>query len=112
MLSELNRPLVKLDKSVFWGAVLIALLLVMFGCSGLGSLSGDEVTEVVAIEVVEAIPIVASNPTMPGVLTAVISIVAGIAGAAFGAAGQKVSIKKKIEGGALGKQAVKDIDSL
>lgn len=82
------------------------------GCAALEDMSTEEVVEVVATEVAEAAPIVASNPTFPGVLTAVISVIAGLAGAGMGAAGQKVAIKKKVADGALGKRASENVESL
>ena len=96
---------------LFW-LVLALILFSLLGCSGLENMTSDEVVGVVATEIAEAAPIVASNPTFPGVLTAVISVIAGVAGAAFGAAGGKVSVKNKISKGALGKHAAENVESL
>ena len=68
--------------------------------------------ETVATEVAEAAPIVASNPTMPGILTAIVSVVAGLAGAGLGAEAKKRSVKKKIAEGVLGKRAADQVESL
>lgn len=96
---------------LFW-LVLGLILFSLLGCAGLENMTSDEVVGVVAKEVAEAAPIVASNPTFPGVLTAVISVIAGVAGAAFGAAGGKVSVKNKISKGVLGKHAAEKVESL
>ena len=97
--------------AVFW-IVVIALLLSLFGCAGLEEMDSGEIAGVVATEIAEAAPIVASNPNMPGVLTAIASVVAGLAGAGLGAEAKKRSVKNKISGGALGKHAAENVESL
>ena len=93
---------------LFW-LVMAIILFSLFGCAGL---STQEVVETVATEVAEAAPIVASNPTMPGLLTAIVSVVAGLAGAGLGAEAKKRSVKKKIAEGVLGKRAKEQVESL
>ena len=84
----------------------------LFSCGCESLQENAETVELVAREVAEAAPIVASNPTFPGVLTAIVSVVAGIAGAGLGVAAQKTSAKNKVKSGALGAQAIKKVDSL
>ena len=85
-----------------------AALLALPGCGNLETV--DEAVGVAIEEAVTAVPLLIENPTMPGVLTAIISVVAGIAGAAFGVAGHKVRVHKKIKDGKLGVYAKKTLD--
>ena len=97
-----------LGPILFW-LILAGILFSLLGCAGLAT---SEVVETVATEVAEAAPIVASNPTMPGILTAIVSVVAGLAGAGLGAEAKKRSVKKKIAEGVLGKRAKEQVESL
>ena len=110
--SKSTVPMFTFSKELIYVFILLAIFLALLGCSSLGDLTSEEAVGVVASEIAEAAPIVAANPTIPGILTAIISVVAGVAGAGFGAAAKKSALKKKIADGALGKRAIDHVDSL